>query len=315
MAIVTRKWGYKSTHVGTTTKEVEIKNIGNIPMWVNDIRIEVNEHKKVRFTSDVSELYFTGSGNIDFIMYQPTMSTLPEIPEIPEVPEVGDTYAIIPANVDTAPTYKTFDADLQWRDMPVITPMERSEYYKDYYQELSTLWFNDRYNKNYTLKAKDLYSYNFDIIEGDSELSKFSVGTIGRRKRPVDDKDVKQLYPTTISDVLVYYDEADLEYSTNPASAIKIEDPALFRTYPTVGNVYKDAFSTIKDNLFAHTSYNEQVTITSLPVYTLEPNRRCYIEFPKAAIYGYFLVKKVSFNLDQNGLMNATMIKLNRRDQ
>ena len=184
----------------------------------------------------------------------------------------------------------------------------------EYYLELKSIWKPDHYKDNYELKDSSTYSFNFDIIEGDKDLSKFSVKTIGRRKCPIEDENVRQLYPTIIEDILVYYNEEDLQYTSSPENAIKLNSIDEFKIYKAAGNIYKDAFSRIKELLFQYTTYNEQLQLTSLPIYDLEVNRRCYIYFEKTNTSGFFLTKKISYNLDENGLMTTSAIKTEKRD-
>lgn len=221
--------------------------------------------------------------------------------------KIGNVCCVIDKNI-SAPLYKVWNGT-SWENFST-TGVQRLTQPPEYYAELSTIWKNDRYEPNFSKKTDvNVYNYNFDILEGDKELSKFSVKTIGRRKCPLEDDNIKQLYPTVVEDILVYYDESDLEYTSNPEKAIKLDNIEDFKNYPAVGNIYKDAFSTVKNLLFQHTTYNEQLQITCAPIYNLEVNWRCFASFLKTNTNGYFLTKKINFNLDSTGIMNVILIK------
>ena len=100
-----------------------------------------------------------------------------------------------------------------------------------------------------------------------------------------------------------------MQYTSNPTTAIKVANLNDFEKYKPVGNIYKDAFSAIKNMLFKHTTFNEQITITSMPIYYLEPNRRAYVYSNAASIDGYYLIKKINFNFNDAGLMTINMIR------
>lgn len=226
--------------------------------------------------------------------------------------KVGNVCCVIDKEV-SAPLYRVWNGS-SWEEFSIRDVTHVAEY-PDYYIELSSIWKTDRYKDNYE-KKEDVngYNYNFDIIEGDQELSKFSVKTIGRRKYPVEDDNVKQLYPTIIEDILVYHDDADLQYTSTPEKAIKLNNVEDFKNYKAVGNIYKDAFSAVKENLFQHTVYNEQLQITCSPIYNLEVNWRCFAAFAKTNTNGFFLTKKINFNFDPTGLMTVILIKSQTRE-
>lgn len=226
--------------------------------------------------------------------------------------KIGNVCCVIDKEV-SAPLYRVWNGN-SWEEFSIRDVTHVAEY-PDYYIELSSIWKTDRFKDNYERK-EDIngYNYNFDIIEGDQELSKFSVKTIGRRKYPIEDENVKQLYPTIIEDILVYYDEADLQYTSHPELAIKLNNVEDFKNYKAVGNIYKDAFSAVKENLFQHTVYNEQLQITCSPIYNLEVNWRCFAAFAKTNTNGFFLTKKINFNFDPTGLMTVVLIKSQTRE-
>ena len=112
--------------------------------------------------------------------------------------KIGNVCCVVDREI-SAPLYRVWNGS-SWEEFSIKDVTHASEY-PDYYIELSSIWKTDRYKDNYEKKTDvNGYNYNFDIIEGDQELSKFSVKTIGRRKMPVEDNNVKQLYPTIIED-------------------------------------------------------------------------------------------------------------------
>lgn len=226
--------------------------------------------------------------------------------------KIGDVCCYVDKEL-LIPQYKIWNGS-EWENLNLALVTKSLEQ-NPYYRELKGIWIKDHYKDNFEPKPKESYNYHFDIIEGDKDLSKFSVNTIGRRKEPIMDKDIKQLYPTIIEEILVYYDDEDLQYTSRPENAIKLTSPTDFKEYAAAGNIYKDAFSRIKQLLFKHTTYNEQLAITSVPIYNLEVNRRCYAYFEKTNTSGFYLIKKMSINLDATGTMTTNLIKAEQRER
>ena len=197
--------------------------------------------------------------------------------------------------------------------------IQRNEIIPDYYTEIKNIWINE-YFKDSQLHPKSMFAehyYNFDIIESE-QLRQFAVYNIGRRTYAKNDTTIKSLMPTKISDYFVVTDEIkdDAEmhkYWFSPDRTILMKSDNSQTGYekeqqfPLYGNIYNDAFSAVKQLLFAKTTYNDQVTVTSAPFYYLEPNRRVKAYYPKASINGFYMIQKINFNFNETGLMTCNL--------
>lgn len=197
--------------------------------------------------------------------------------------------------------------------------IQRNEIIPDYYTEIKNIWINE-YFKDSQLHPKSMFAehyYNFDIIESE-QLRQFAVYNIGRRTYAKNDTTIKSLMPTKISDYFVVTDEIkdDAEmhkYWFSPDCTILMKSDNSQTGYekeqqfPLYGNIYNDAFSAVKQLLFAKTTYNDQVTVTSAPFYYLEPNRRVKAYYPKASINGFYMIQKINFNFNETGLMTCNL--------
>jgi hypothetical protein len=76
------------------------------------------------------------------------------------------------------------------------------------------------------------------------------------------------------------------------------------------GRTAKDTVDTL---IYNHGYCSESVSITSSPVYHLEPNTRIYIQDRDAHIDGEYIVSKLSIPLTYNGTMNITATKAPKR--
>jgi hypothetical protein len=72
----------------------------------------------------------------------------------------------------------------------------------------------------------------------------------------------------------------------------------------------KSAKERIDELLEAHSYCIESSTITSIPIYNLEPNTKISIIDEKSNINGEYLVSKITIPLTYNGTMNITATKV-----
>jgi hypothetical protein len=75
------------------------------------------------------------------------------------------------------------------------------------------------------------------------------------------------------------------------------------------GGASKSAYEEIRKELYQYTNYNEQITLTVLPIYHLEPNTRITIRDHDSGIYGDYMIKNISLPLDTNGVMSISCVK------
>lgn len=74
-------------------------------------------------------------------------------------------------------------------------------------------------------------------------------------------------------------------------------------------NVYEQA----ETMLSQYSYYNDTVTITSIPIYYLQPNTRISVKDDLSKIIGHYIMNKISLSLTYNGTMQITAIKPQER--
>lgn len=222
---------------------------------------------------------------------------------IDDIPPVPEEYGDIPWQVYL---YKYGEeAQAQARDA--------GYYYRELANEIPKLYdFENNKWKDIDSASMDFY---LDFINTDSELGKFSVKTIGRRTVAVTDKDVTMLYrPPTPDYVILEKDNpnniAIIEELNAIGQKFMIVEQRNIYQYAAVG---KDAFSVIRDLIFKHTTYNESVTISAMPMYYLEPNTRIEIEDSRSNIYGEYMIRSISLPLSHEGTMSISAVRATNR--
>lgn len=220
---------------------------------------------------------------------------------------------VCPEDRDEKYYYKKYNKKNKTWEKLIISDEDKGSEIPRYYPELSTLWFGDRFYSNGEPQDKGVYNYNLDLLAGDVDFNKWRIESIGERVESITDNDVKQLYPAKIEEILVYVNEDDLQYTTDKDAAIKLDSYDEFRNYAPAGNIYKDAYSAVKEQLFKNLYSNEQITITSLPILTLSTNNRCYGYNLQAQMDGYYLTQTINIDYSTYS-MTTTLVKILPKD-
>ena len=75
------------------------------------------------------------------------------------------------------------------------------------------------------------------------------------------------------------------------------------------GGVLRSAYEEIRKELYQYTNYNEQVSLTTIPIYYLEPNVRITIRNLEVGIYGDYMINSISLPLGTDGTMSLSCVR------
>ena len=84
---------------------------------------------------------------------------------------------------------------------------------------------------------------------------------------------------------------------------------SLLDNLATVYNL-NSTYYNIRDLLYQHTSYNEAITLQTIPVYYLEPNTRITVKDMESGINGDFIMGTISIPFDIGSTMSITAQKV-----
>ena len=186
-----------------------------------------------------------------------------------------------------------------------------------YYTELKNQWpklYNMRgsnpgfFKEN--LQQPNNIDFFLDFIDTTSSLAQFSVSNIGRRTAVLVDDMVNCIFEPDNPDIVI------IQAGTAKTSEIREECENRKQEYVQVrtelysllsnGGSLRSAYEQMRKELYQYTNYNEQVSLTMLPVYYLEPNIRITIRDVESGIYGDYMIKSFSLPLDVNGTMSLS---------
>lgn len=160
----------------------------------------------------------------------------------------------------------------------------------------------------------------FDFINAnDSELSKYAISAIGDRPKVINDTNIKSIIYREIPNVL-FLKKEDYDTLTSNQNAYKdltgytfINMPENFENYFSISSQGLSAYNKFESLLYQHSYYTESVSITSIPIYYLEPNKRIKVYDEESKINGDYIVNKITIPLQYNGTSSISATKAIRR--
>lgn len=152
--------------------------------------------------------------------------------------------------------------------------------------------------------------YFLDFIDSDAAISQFNVNAIGRRSMVESNDGFNCVFEPTIPDyVIIESGQEDTrekreECEKKGQAYIQVE-PAIFNTLAT-GGASNGCFEEVKMLLYNYTGYNEQINLSMIPLYYLEPNIRIGVRDIEADISGDFIIKTISLPLAIGSTMSVS---------
>ena len=148
-------------------------------------------------------------------------------------------------------------------------------------------------------------NYWFDFLDTEGELNQFSVRAVGARTKAINENTVKSIYFRETPQV-VFVDSINDSDKMHGYKYIQIKDLDKMFTISAQG---KSAKERLDELLYAHGYCSESATVTTIPIYYLQPNTRVYISDPETKLGGDYIVSKITIPLSHNGTMQLTTTK------
>lgn len=159
------------------------------------------------------------------------------------------------------------------------------------------------------------YEFWLDFIVGDSgantnvPLSQFNINNIGRRVKVVSESTVNCIFTNEIPNyVLIEADgdtAADIELAELKKQTAILVSPEIYAKI-VLGGAQNSAYDKLCDLIAQHTNYNETITLSTSPIYHLEPNSLISITDEEMGINGQYIISTINIPLATNGTSNIT---------
>ena len=179
--------------------------------------------------------------------------------------------------------------------------------------------------KDETLNFPSSLDWWLDIIDNDAALNQFSVNAIGRRSYSTTDSNCNCVFEPDIPDFIMVntiesFDEEGNPITIDIRSKETLTQLSELGLYPVqvsdsiyqaldAGGTFNSCYQYVRQLLTNYTNYNENISVTCIPVYHVEPNTRVFFTDPTTGIYGDYIINTISFDLG-GGLMNINAKKV-----
>lgn len=180
----------------------------------------------------------------------------------------------------------------------------KQEYYLDK-KSPETLYWNKAVND-----SPESLNFWFDFLDTYGELSEYSVHSIGDRPKAVNDNNVKAIYFRETPGVIFVENLKDLKANDRKTGYTYAQLPSHLEYLFTISGQGKSAKDVLDNYLYTYSYCTESITVSALPIYSLEPNTRIFVRDDKSGINGEYIVSKINFPLDANGTMSINATKV-----
>lgn len=164
-------------------------------------------------------------------------------------------------------------------------------------------WHKDVY------ESPELLNFWFDFMDNDSELQKYSAHNIGNRSKAVNDNSVKSIYFRETPTVIFVNQDKWEEQNQAKLGYTYIQLPEEMENVFSISAQGKSAKNVLDNLLYRHACCAESITLSSIPIYHLEPNTRIFVRDDKSGINGEYIMTRYSLPLGSSGSMSITATK------
>ena len=162
-------------------------------------------------------------------------------------------------------------------------------------------------------------TYFLDYLEPNGKYEDCSIDSINMRIYSYQEEKIVKLYNTDIPDVIILNSS-----ETDPEEIAKREEirNKCLSEGQKVSNVNGQIYNTLAENtlgytaqetvrelLYQYTNFNENISLSTVPIYYLDVNSRITVQDKGSNIYGDFIIKSISVPLIANGEMNIGAVK------
>ena len=164
-------------------------------------------------------------------------------------------------------------------------------------------------------ESPELLIFWFDFLDSQtSEIGKYGVNNVMDRSKASNESNVKAIYYRDslnivwerTSNTSERYKKL-IDYTRSGYNIMQCGD--WIYDYFRVANCGKSCKDVLDEWLQAYTQANESVSISCIPIYTLEPNNRITIHDDNVKINGEYIINSISIPLTYNGTMSINATK------
>lgn len=155
-------------------------------------------------------------------------------------------------------------------------------------------------------KSPHLLLFWFDFLNTDegNELSKISIPAIGDRVKVITDNNIHAINYKKIPQI-IFKKSTDKDYELKSGyTYININHNT--ENFFSISSKSKSAKERIEELLYTHSYGAEDITLSSIPIYYLEPNHHILVRDDKSSVNGEYVITKMTIPLNFKKTMNIT---------
>lgn len=168
-----------------------------------------------------------------------------------------------------------------------------------------------------------------EFLDDHNELAEYSIPMVGDRAKVVNEDKVRAIYYKEIPSLILCPNRVEYGSGNNSGWMCDLSDlketitreggykfiylPKGFAKYFEISYRSLSAKDKIDELLYQYAYCIENVTITALPVYHLEPNTRIYVRDDTTRVNGEYIVTKITLPLSYKGTMSISANKAPER--
>ena len=194
----------------------------------------------------------------------------------------------------------------------------------DYYTELNNEWpkiYDMSQGKFYDQYVEDPSSldYFLDFIDANASISELSISNIGKRSKVVVDDKINCIFEQDVPNLVMIDSSQDaaiveeLREEAQRKGQDYIQVPGSIYTLLATGGSQNSAYEKVKELMYQYTSYNESISLQTLPIYYLDVNTRITVNDLKSNIYGDYMINTIAIPLDIQSSMTISATRVLER--
>lgn len=196
--------------------------------------------------------------------------------------------------------YNNLTAEITQLELEII---DLENTYEDY-QQFNTITY---WHSNVTKQPQQL-NFWFDFLDTDSEIGLYSIKNIGQKIKTINENSIQALYYKETPEIIFINSDEEKRNDISLEAFSFITIPNYEQLF-TISGQGKSAKDRLDELLTTHTCEAENVSITTIPMYYLEPNMRVTLQDEKTGLSGEYNISKLTIPLVYNGTMSITASK------
>lgn len=225
------------------------------------------------------------------------------IPEIADVIIDNGSKLVLPA-LESFDNRFYFEGEDQsnWRQkmyLEAIGADEPTIFQSEILGNLSSMM--DTTTSKYIPKPSSLYfldaiNTNDAALMNNVPVKDFAISAIGDRVKVINDNKIDCLFEKIKTEAWI-------------GDKLNLENLGLTEEYVSIGIVANPAYDALRSSIHNHLSYNNNITLTAMPIYHLDVNQRISVNNNESDIHGDYIIQSLTIPLDLGGMMTINARK------